>query len=151
MFILLSPGARRIGVEALSLTALQKYKQEIKTEVLSFVQLHVVLTSKWFAKVNHILSLTHLQFRVLVWHLDPCGVRKLTFISKTSMLYLIKLSLFVTVFKRNLMIKIFDSYYFKSEYHFFYGNDLISSRTPFFPDVKTFKEMFLLYDTTSCE
>jgi hypothetical protein len=46
MFILLSLGARRMGLEGLRLKALQKYKQEIKTEVLSFVQLHAVLTSK---------------------------------------------------------------------------------------------------------
>ena len=98
-----------MGLEGLSLKALQKYKQEIKTEVLSFVQLHAVLTSKWFAKVNQILSLTHLQFRVIIWQLDLCEVRKFTFISKISMLYLIKLGLFAIVFKRTLMIKIFDS------------------------------------------
>jgi hypothetical protein len=109
MFILLSPGLVERGLEGLSLTALQKYKQEIKTEVLSFVQLHVVLTSKWFAKVSQVLSLTHLQFRVMKDNLICVGVRKLTFISKIPMLYLIKLSLFVIVFKHTLIIKIFDS------------------------------------------
>jgi len=38
-------GARGMGLEGLSFTARQGYKQEIKTGVLSFVQLHVVLTS----------------------------------------------------------------------------------------------------------